>query len=194
MREAEELFRATPIPAYRIYDATVDMFAPWALGAIINDETLPRLKEKIVAGSANNQLAEHRPGDELKACNILYAPHYAINAGGVINISYQYSGIYDQEADHRHVNGIGSMLSAILKRARRPDISTNPAANHIAVDRFRALEAAQIALKPFALHFGRLIVVKAAMGLFCMALQELGNNFRNIGTIYPVEFLIKPID
>ena len=170
------------------------MFAPCAFSAIINDETLPRLKAKIVAGSANNQLAEHRHGDELKARNILYAPDYAINAGGVINISYEYSGIYDQEAAHRHVSGIGSMLSAILKRARRPDILTNAAANHIAEDRFRALEAAQIALKPFVPHFGRLIFVKAAMGLFCMALQELGNNFRNIGTIYPVEFLIKPID
>ncbi|MEC8201616.1 MAG: hypothetical protein VX085_18930, partial [Pseudomonadota bacterium] len=59
-----------------------------------------------------------------------------------INISYEYSGIYDQQATHRHVSGIGSMLSAILKRARRPDISTNAATNHIAEDRFRALEAA----------------------------------------------------
>lgn len=86
------------------------------------------------------------------------------------------------------------MLSATLKRARRPDISTNAAANHIAEDRFRALKAAQIALKPFVPDFARLIVVKATMGLFCMALQELGNNFRGIGTIYPVENLKKPID
>ena len=91
------------------------------------------------------------------------------------------------------MNGIGSMLSAILKRAHRHDISTNAAANHIAEERFRALEAAQIALKPFVPHFGRLIVVKAAMGLFCVALQELGDNLRGIGTIYPVEFFIKPI-
>ena len=98
MREAEELFRATAIPAYRIYDATVDVLAPRALSAIINDETLPRLMAKIIAGSANNQLAEHRHGDELKARNILYAPDYAINAGGVFNISYVSSGIYDQEA------------------------------------------------------------------------------------------------
>lgn len=194
MREAEELCRATLTPAYRIYDATVDVFTPFAFSAITNDETIPRLKAKIVAGSANNQLAEHQHGDELKARNILYAPDYAINAGGVINISYEYRGIYDQEAAHRHVSGIGSMLSAILKRARRHDVSTNAAANHLAEDRFRALEAAQIALKPFVPHFGRLIVVKAAMGLFCMALQELGNNFRDIGTIYPVEFLIKTID
>ena len=54
MREAEELFRATPISANRFYDATVDVFAPCALSAIINDETLPRFKAKIVAGSANN--------------------------------------------------------------------------------------------------------------------------------------------
>ena len=142
MREAEELFRATPIPAYRICDATVDVFAPCALGAIINDETLPRLKTKIVAGSAKNQLAEHRHGDELKAHNILYAPDYAINAGGVISIPYEYSGTYEQEAAYRHVSGIGSALSAIFKHARRLDISTNAAANNIAEDRFRALEAA----------------------------------------------------
>ena len=104
------------------------------------------LEGKIVAGSANNQLAEHQHGDELRARNILYAPDYAINAGGVINISYEYSGIYDQQATHRHVSGISSMLSAILKRARRPDISTNAAAYHIAENCFRALEAAQNAL------------------------------------------------
>jgi len=142
MREAEERFRATPVPAYRIYDAPVDIFAPCALGAVINDETVPRLKAKIVAGSANNQLAEHRHGDELKARNILYAPDYAINAGGVINISYEYGGAYDREAAYRHIGGLGATLSAIFKRSRRLDISTNAAANHIAEDRFRALEAA----------------------------------------------------
>ena len=127
---------------------------PLCLSAIINDETLPRLKAKIVAGSANNQLAEHQHGDELRARNILYAPDYAINAGGVINISYEYSGIYNQQATHRHVSGIGRMLSAILKRACRPDISTNAAAYHIAENCFRALEAAQNAFKPFVPHFG----------------------------------------
>jgi leucine dehydrogenase len=142
MSEAQHTFGATPVPAYRIYDAPTDIFAPCALGAIINDDTLPRLKAKIVAGSANNQLAEDRHGIDLKSANILYAPDYAINAGGVINIYYEYCGTYDRDTAFKHIAGIGDTLSAIFKRARRLDIPTNAAANHIAEDRFRALEAA----------------------------------------------------
>lgn len=142
MRDAQHTFGATPVPAYRIFDAPVDIFVPCALGAIINDDTLPRLRAKIVAGSANNQLAEERHGADLKSANILYAPDYAINAGGVINIYYEYLSEYDREAAFKHIAGIGDTLTSIFKRARRLDIATNLAANHIAEDRFRALEAA----------------------------------------------------
>lgn len=140
--EAHRNFGAVPVSPYRIYDVNADILAPCALGAVINDDTLPRLKTKIVAGSANNQLAEDRHGAELKAANILYAPDYAINAGGVINIYYEYCAAYDQKAAYKHIAGIGDTMESIFKRARRLDIPTNAAADHIAEDRFRALEAA----------------------------------------------------
>ncbi|PIP79674.1 MAG: amino acid dehydrogenase, partial [Gammaproteobacteria bacterium CG22_combo_CG10-13_8_21_14_all_40_8] len=72
-----------------IYSQDVDVYAPCALGATINDETIPRLKATIVAGAANNQLAEDRHGDILKSRGILYTPDYVINAGGIINVSYE---------------------------------------------------------------------------------------------------------
>ncbi len=69
-----------------IYDQAADIYAPCALGATVNDETLPRLKVQVIAGGANNQLAEDRHGDELERRGILYAPDYVINGGGVINV------------------------------------------------------------------------------------------------------------
>ncbi len=139
---AQRTFGATPVPAYRIYDTDADIFTPCALGAVINDETIPRLRAKIVAGSANNQLAEERHGAALKAARVLYAPDYAINAGGVINIYYEYRGDYDRTAAFSHVGAISDTLTSIFNRARRLDIPTNAAANHIAEEKFRILEAA----------------------------------------------------
>ena len=79
-------FGATPVAPDAIYDQQADIYAPCALGATINDDTIPRLKVKIVAGAANNQLAEDRHGDELERRGMLYAPDYVINGGGVINV------------------------------------------------------------------------------------------------------------
>ena len=75
----------------RIHVVEADVFAPCALGAVINDMTLPVLGARIVAGSANNQLAEPRHGALLKARGILYAPDYVINAGGLIDVAHERS-------------------------------------------------------------------------------------------------------
>jgi leucine dehydrogenase len=75
-----------------IYGVQADIFAPCALGGIINDETIPQLKVKIVAGGANNVLLEPRHGDELERRGILYAPDYVANAGGVINVYSELAG------------------------------------------------------------------------------------------------------
>ena len=75
-----------------IYDVKADIYAPCALGAIINDDTLKRLKVAIIAGGANNQLAEERHGDALERQGILYAPDYVINGGGVINVYGELQG------------------------------------------------------------------------------------------------------
>src|SRR5215212_10819377 len=85
-------FGARPVGADEIYSVAAEIFAPCALGAIINDRTLPQLKCEIVAGAANNQLLEERHGDELESRNILYAPDYVANAGGVINVYSELAG------------------------------------------------------------------------------------------------------
>jgi leucine dehydrogenase len=87
-------FGATVVPLDRIFDVPCEVVAPCALGSALNDESIPRLKAKIVAGAANNQLAEPRHGDDLHARGILYAPDYAINAGGLINVAQEVTG-YD---------------------------------------------------------------------------------------------------
>src|SRR5665213_163024 len=81
-----------------IYGVKADIFAPCALGAIINDKTIPQLKVEIVAGAANNVLLEPRHGDELEERNILYAPDYVANAGGVINVYSEIAGWDAQRA------------------------------------------------------------------------------------------------
>jgi leucine dehydrogenase len=78
-RVTQRTFAATQVPTYQIYDSLAEIFVPYALGAIINNETLPRLKTKIVTGSANNQLAEKGHGIDLESANILYASDYIIN-------------------------------------------------------------------------------------------------------------------
>lgn len=86
MKRAGREFEVATVEPDKIFSAKCDIFAPCALGAILNDETIPQLKCKIVAGAANNQLAEERHGYELLKRGILYAPDYIINAGGLIHV------------------------------------------------------------------------------------------------------------
>lgn len=107
-------FGAASVARERIYEIESDVFAPCALGAIINDETLPRLNTKIVGGAANNQLAEIRHGDLLHRRGILYAPDYVINAGGIIQI------IVDDEAEmNEKILGIYDTLMRIFAQSEK---------------------------------------------------------------------------
>ncbi|MBK8255153.1 MAG: Glu/Leu/Phe/Val dehydrogenase [Polyangiaceae bacterium] len=89
---AQREFGADIVPLDHIFEIECDVLAPCALGSAINDETVPRIKAKIVAGAANNQLHEPRHGDDLNQRGILYAPDYAINAGGLINVAQEVVG------------------------------------------------------------------------------------------------------
>ena len=120
-----------------IYAQDVDVFAPCALGAIINDDTIPQLRAKVIAGAANNQLAEDRHGEILHERGILYAPDYAINAGGVIHIYHEGPG-YDKQKAFAHVGRIGDTITEIFARAKKDGISPNRAAARVAEDRFAA--------------------------------------------------------
>ncbi len=129
-------FDAHVVAPEAIATATVDIYAPCALGATVNDETLPKLQARIVAGSANNQLAEARHGEALRQRGILYAPDYVINAGGVIAISHEGPG-YDEARAFAHVAQIHDTLLEIFRRAEAEKVATSEAADRLAEERFR---------------------------------------------------------
>ena len=129
-------FGATPVGSDAIYDVECDVFAPCALGAIINDGTLRRLRCSIVAGAANNQLEEDRHGDALDAKGILYAPDYVINAGGLINVYGELVG-YGLETAKEKARGIYGTLLSIYDIAEEEAIPTYRAADRLARERIR---------------------------------------------------------
>lgn len=126
---------ATAVANEAIYDQDVDVFSPCAMGAIINDQTIPRLRASIVAGAANNQLAEKSHGQALATKGILYAPDYVINAGGVIDVCYERSSMA-QEQIIKQVDAIGETLHEIFTRAEAQHKSTYELADQIAEERF----------------------------------------------------------
>lgn len=118
-----------------IYDLDVDIYAPCALGATLNDETIPNLKCSIVAGAANNQLkVESEHGQMLKDRGILYAPDYAVNAGGLINVANEIEG-YNRERAFSQAESIYDILLTIFKLAEDNNIPTYKAANMVAEKR-----------------------------------------------------------
>ncbi len=129
-----ENFGATAVAPDDIYKQDVDIFAPCALGAIINDDTIPQLKAQVVAGSANNQLQESRHGQILHEKGILYAPDYVINAGGVINVADELYG-YNHDRAMKRVETIYDSLTKIFAISKEEDIPTYMAANRLAEQR-----------------------------------------------------------
>jgi len=121
-----------------IFAADIDVFAPCALGGILNDETIPTLTCKIIAGSANNQLAEPYHATALEKQGILYAPDYLINAGGLINVTYE-GPDYDIEAVKEHVGGIYYTLLEIFETAKVFNMRTSDASDRLARDIFNKM-------------------------------------------------------
>lgn len=140
VERAREEFSAHIVEPAEICGAAADVFAPCALGAVLNDRTIPRLKARIVAGSANNQLAEPRHGAELTRRGILYAPDYVINAGGVVFISHE-GPSFNEAAALAHVARIRETLGQIFTHAERQGIPTSEAADRLARDRLRGSTA-----------------------------------------------------
>ncbi len=130
VRAADEL-NATVVKPDTIFDQEVDVFAPCAMGAVIDDETIKRLRVSIVAGAANNQLKNEACSVALHQRGILYAPDYVINAGGVITVWYEYTG-RDQASLTDQVDKIYGTLLEIFNRAQLYNQTTNQIANHIA--------------------------------------------------------------
>lgn len=127
-------FGATQVDVSEIYSQDVDIFAPCALGAIINDDTIPQLKAKVVAGAANNQLKEPRHGDKLAELGIVYAPDYVINSGGVMNVADELNG-YNRERAMKRVEGIYDTITRIFELSKKEGIPSYAAADRLAEDR-----------------------------------------------------------
>lgn len=122
-----------------IFSFDYDVFAPCALGAIVNDETIPLFKFKVLAGAANNVLKEERHGLALAERGILYAPDYVINAGGVINVYQEILG-YDKDEALKKVSKIYDKLLDIFRLAKNQNITPLEAANKIAEERLRVIK------------------------------------------------------
>jgi leucine dehydrogenase len=138
-------FKALEVPVDRILSEDVDVLAPCALGAIVNARTTPRIRARIVAGAANNQLAEDKDGRALQVAGILYAPDYVINAGGIISVAREYHGGATEAQVAAEICGIPARLTEIFERARRESRPTNAIADQMARDRIGASERKLVA-------------------------------------------------
>lgn len=121
-----------------IFGVEADIFAPCAMGAVINDETIPQFKFRIIAGAANNILKEDRHGDKLHELGILYAPDYVINSGGVINVADELEG-YNYERALAKVEMVYDNVAKVIEIAKRDKIPTYKAADRMAEERIEKI-------------------------------------------------------
>ncbi|MCD9027676.1 leucine dehydrogenase [Luteimonas sp. BDR2-5] len=135
-----------------IYDVDADVYSPCALGGTVNEQTLPRLKAKIICGAANNQLATNAIGDEVEKRGLLYAPDYAVNAGGVMNVSLEIDG-YNRERAMRMMRTIYHNLTRIFEIAERDGIPTYRAADRLAEERIETIGKLKLPLGRAAPRF-----------------------------------------
>lgn len=135
-----EEFGAVAVSPNEIFDVECDIFSPCALGAIINDDTIGRLKCCVIAGAANNQLKEERHGDILQEKGILYAPDFIINAGGVMNVADEmHEGGYNRERALRKVDTVFDNIEKVIAISKRDGIATYKAADILAEERIKAI-------------------------------------------------------
>ena len=118
-------FGAERVSSAEILHADADVLAPCALGAVLHEESIPRIRARIIAGGANNQLRSPEDGQRLADAGILYAPDYVINAGGIINVACEYFGGVDDAGVTDLVAQIGPRLTAIFEEAARTGEPTN---------------------------------------------------------------------
>jgi leucine dehydrogenase len=136
MQRAVDELGAHAVSAEDILLLPVDVIAPCAMGAVLNDDSIPRLNTTVIAGAANNLLQRPDHDQALKDRGILYAPDFAINAGGIIDVFYERTGASPEKV-RAHVEGIGRTLAEIFKRSDRSCIPTGEVANTLAEERFR---------------------------------------------------------
>ena len=137
VQQAMDELNANVVRPQDIYGLDVDVFAPCAMGGILNEQTLEVLRAPVIAGAANNQLSSPEVGAELQRRNQLWAPDYAINAGGIIDVYYQRIGGSAAQCD-AHVRGIAATLREIFTRAEKEGCATSIIADRLALERLQA--------------------------------------------------------
>ncbi len=138
VNRAVEAFGATAVEPDDIYNVDCDIYAPCALGATVNDDTIPQLKAKVIAGSANNQLKSTKHGDIIHEMGIVYAPDYVINSGGVINVADELNG-YNKDRAMKKVETIYDSLIRVFEISKRDNVPTYVAADRMAEERIESL-------------------------------------------------------
>jgi len=137
-KELGEELEAEVVAAGQIAEVPCDVFAPCATGGVLNAQTIPNLRCRLIAGAANNQLGEPEDAERLAECGILYAPDYVVNAGGVIHlVSYEMLGEGDDGVAER-LRRIGDTLGEVFVRAEADGTSTGAAADAIVAERLAA--------------------------------------------------------
>ena len=138
VKRAVDEFGCEAVGLDEIYDVNADVYSPTALGGTVNENTLPRLKCKIICGAANNQLANDEIGLEVEKRGILYAPDYAVNAGGLMNVSLEIDG-YNRERAMRMMRTIYYNLGRIFEISQRDKIPTFKAADLMGEERINTI-------------------------------------------------------
>ncbi len=139
LKAVSATYKAEVVSADKMFDLDIDIYAPCALGATVNDETLSRLKCKIICGAANNQLAEEKKhGEAVGRQGILYAPDFVVNAGGIINVFYELEG-YNRSRAMAHAEKIYDTTWNLFQLAKKEGIPTYMAANKLGEQRLEAI-------------------------------------------------------
>jgi leucine dehydrogenase len=159
VKTAVEKYGAIEVDPDKIYSLDMDIFAPCALGAVINDKTIEMFNCRIIAGAANNQLDDEvRHGRMLMEKKILYAPDYAINSGGLINVENELEG-YNRKRACAQAEGIYDIIKSIIELSREEGIPTNMASNRIAemrIEKVGRLRRKFISVPPHIFRGGRI--------------------------------------
>ncbi len=139
LRRVADDFPVEVVAPEAIFDVEADVFAPCAMGGVVNDDTIHRLKVEVVCGSANNVLDdEERHGRALVERDVLYAPDYVVNAGGLINVANELEG-YNQERALKQAEGIYDIMLKVYEIAKKEKISTLRAADNLALQRIERI-------------------------------------------------------
>ncbi len=140
LNQARELGLKVVAPE-EIYDVPCDIFSPCALGGVLNQQTIPRLSCRVVAGGANNQLLADADGELLHRRGVLYAPDYLVNAGGIINVSAEVGMPYNSDLAREKTERIYEIMERVIHTSKAEEIPTFQAADRLAEDRLDSVRS-----------------------------------------------------